>query len=64
VLRMARDHGCRTVLVAGQVDASAPPADLVYSLADRAGLEAALARPSELLEEAAAEAAAAVLAEP
>lgn len=64
VLRMARDHGCRTVLVAGQVDASAPPADLVYSLADRAGLEAALARPSELLEEAAADAAAAVLAEP
>ena len=60
VLRMAQEHGCRTVLVAGQVDASAPPADLVYSLADRAGLEAALARPAELLEEAAAEAAAAV----
>ncbi len=60
VLRMAHEHGCRTVLVAGQVDASAPPADLVYSLADRAGLEAAMARAAELVEEAAAEAAAAV----
>jgi glycerate kinase len=63
VLRMARDAGCRTVLVAGQVEASVtPPADLVYSLADRAGLDAALARPRELLEEAAAEASAAVRA--
>lgn len=61
VLRMAREAGCRTVLVAGQVDASVtPPADLVYALAERAGLEAALERPRELLEEAAAEAAAAV----
>jgi glycerate kinase len=63
VLRMAREAGCRTVLVAGQVEPSvSPPADLVYSLADRAGLEAALARPRELLEEAAAEASAAVRA--
>lgn len=63
VLGMARDAGCRTVLVAGQVEPSvSPPADLVYSLADRAGLEAALARPRELLEEAAAEASAAVRA--
>jgi glycerate 2-kinase len=63
VLRMARDAGCRTVLVAGQVEPSVtPPADLVYSLADRAGLEAALARPRELLEEAAAEASVAVRA--
>jgi glycerate 2-kinase len=63
VLTMARESGCRTVLVAGQVDPSVrPPADLVYSLADRAGLEAALARPRELLEEAAAEASAAVRA--
>ena len=61
VLRMAREAGCRTVLVAGQVEASvSPPADLVYSLAERAGLEAALERPEELLEEAAAEAARAV----
>jgi glycerate 2-kinase len=61
VLRMARDAGCRTVLVAGQVEPSVtPPADLVYSLADRAGLEAALARPRELLEEAATEASVAV----
>lgn len=63
VLGMARDAGCRTVLVAGQVEPSvSPPADLVYSLADRAGLEAALARPRELLEEAAAEASVAVRA--
>jgi glycerate kinase len=64
VLRMARDLGCRTVLVAGRVDDPAPPADLVYSLADRAGMEAAMSRPVELLEEAAAEAAEAVRARP
>jgi glycerate kinase len=61
VLRMARQAGCRTVLVAGQIDPSVTPhADLAYSLAQRAGLEAALERPRELLEAAAAEAAVAV----
>jgi glycerate kinase len=65
VLRMARQAGCRTVLVAGQVEGSVtPPADLVYSLAERAGLAAALERPGELLEEAAADAAIAVGALP
>jgi hypothetical protein len=62
---MARQAGCRTVLVAGQVEGSVtPPADLVYSLAERAGLAAALERPGELLEEAAADAAIAVGALP
>jgi glycerate 2-kinase len=58
VLTMAREAGCRSVLVAGEVETSlTPPADLVYSLAQRAGREAALARPRELLQETAAEAA-------
>jgi glycerate 2-kinase len=61
VLRMAAEAGCRTVLVAGQIEEGAkPPADDTYSLEARAGLDAALARPRELLEEAAAEAASAV----
>jgi glycerate kinase len=65
VLRMAGQAGCRTVLVAGQVEGSVtPPADLVYSLAERAGLAAAMERPGELLEEAAADAAMAVGAMP
>jgi glycerate kinase len=65
VLRMAGEAGCRTVLVAGQVEASVtPPADLVYSLVERAGLAAALERPGELLEEAAADAARAVATTP
>jgi glycerate 2-kinase len=58
VLRLAREAGCRSVLVAGQVEEGArPPADLVYSLASGAGLEAALGRTRELLEETAARAA-------
>jgi glycerate 2-kinase len=58
VLRLAREAGCRTVLVAGQVEpGTEPPSDLVYDLAARAGLDAALGRAAELLEEAAAEAA-------
>jgi glycerate 2-kinase len=58
VLRLAREAGCRTVLVAGQIEPGAePPSDLVYDLAARAGLDAALGRAAELLEEAAAEAA-------
>jgi glycerate 2-kinase len=58
VLTMGREAGCRSVLVAGEIETGlSPPADLVYSLADRAGREAALARPRELLHEIAAEAA-------
>jgi glycerate kinase len=65
VLRMAREAVCRTVLVAGQVeDGVVPPADLVYSLAARAGLAQATERPRELLEDAAADAAAAIRREP
>jgi glycerate kinase len=61
VLRMAAETGCRTVLIAGQVEEGArPPADLVYSLASRAGLEDAMARTRDALEEAAAEAASTV----
>lgn len=58
VLRLATEAGCRTVVVAGQVEEGArPQADLVYSLATRMGLDAALARTRELLTEAAAQAA-------
>jgi glycerate kinase len=58
VLRLAREAGSRTVLVAGQVEpGTEPPADLVYDLAARAGLDAALSRAAELLEEAARDAA-------
>lgn len=57
-LRMAREGGCRTVLIAGRVGPDVDPgADLVYSLADRAGEESAMARAGDLVEEAAAEAA-------
>jgi glycerate kinase len=64
VLRLAREAGCRTVLVAGQVEEGAePPADLVFDLASRGGLDAALNRARELVEDAASEAAAAVRAE-
>lgn len=58
VLRMAREAGRRSVLIAGQVEEGVlPEADLVFDLAQRAGLEAALSRTRELVEEAAAEAA-------
>jgi glycerate 2-kinase len=61
VLRMATESGCRTVLIAGQVEEGAvPPAELVYSLASRAGLENAMGRTRETLEQAATEAASAV----
>ncbi|MGH2661832.1 MAG: glycerate kinase family protein [Actinomycetota bacterium] len=64
VLRLAREAGCRTVVVAGQIEEGVtPPAELVYSLAARAGLRAAMERAAELLEETAAEAAGS-LAEP
>lgn len=59
VLEMAREARCRSVLVAGEIEEGVTPAaDHVYSLAARAGLEAALTRPGELLEETAAEASA------
>jgi glycerate 2-kinase len=61
VLTMAREAGCRTVLIAGQVeDGAAPPADLVYSLASRAGAQRAMTGAREAVEDAAAEAASAV----
>jgi len=55
VLRMAREAGCRAVLIAGEVAGGVlPGADLVYSLAERAGsVEAAIGRAGPLLEEAA-----------
>lgn len=57
VLRLAGEAGCITVLVAGQVQDGEGVADVVSSLSARWGLEAAMARPGELLEEAAEEAA-------
>lgn len=62
VLRLARRTGCRAVLIAGQVEEGAdPPADVVYSLAAREGIEAAMTRTGELIESAAADAATRVL---
>jgi glycerate kinase len=56
VLRMAREARKRSALVAGQMEEGArPDADVVYSLAERAGLDEAMARPRELLEEAGVE---------
>lgn len=59
VLRMAREAGCSAILIAGEVsEGIRPEADLVYSLAERAGgAEAAMRRAGELLESAAEEAA-------
>jgi glycerate 2-kinase len=59
VLRLARQAGCRTVLVAGQIEGTPDaPADLVYDLSARHGGRAAVERARELVEDAAAEAAA------
>ena len=55
VLRMAREAGCRTVLVCGQIDGT-PEADRVYDLSD-SGLDEAMRRPRELLRDAAEDAA-------
>ncbi|MGH2691035.1 MAG: glycerate kinase, partial [Actinomycetota bacterium] len=65
VLRMARETGCRAVVIAGGVAAEVQPAaDLVYSLSERAGgVEEAMSRAAPLLEEAAADAARAVAEE-
>jgi glycerate kinase len=60
VLRMARAAGRRTVLIAGEV-ASPPAADVVESLLDRAPREECMMRAAELLEDAAADAARAIL---
>jgi glycerate 2-kinase len=61
VLDLARRAGCRTVLVAGQIERGVePPADLVYDLASLVGLQAAMDRPGELLGEAAGDAAGAL----
>ena len=61
VLRMAREAGCATILVAGRIQAGIePPADLVYDLSARAGSGPAMERARDLVEDASAEAAAAV----
>jgi glycerate 2-kinase len=53
VLRMAREARKRSALVAGQIEEGPrPDADVVYSLAEDAGLAEAMARPRELLEHA------------
>jgi glycerate kinase len=53
VLRMAREALKRSARVAGQIEAGpGPHADVVYSLAERVGLDEAMARPRELLLEA------------
>jgi glycerate 2-kinase len=58
LLRMAREAGCRTVLIAGRVeDGVDPPADLVYSLSEQGGEDAAMERTAALVEEAAFDAA-------
>jgi glycerate kinase len=59
ILEMAKEARCRSILIAGEIEEGVRPgADEVYSLAARAGREAAMTRPAELLEEAAADAAA------
>jgi glycerate kinase len=53
VLRMARESLKPSALVAGQIEEGPRPhADVVYSLAEQAGLDEAMARPRELLEQA------------
>jgi glycerate kinase len=55
VLRMAREAGCRRVVICGQVaDAVRPDADVVVDLSARWGVDDAKARAEELVEEAAA----------
>lgn len=50
VLALAREARCRSVLVAGQVERGIDvDADLVYSLAERHGLESAMTRTRDLL---------------
>ncbi|HEV3473759.1 MAG TPA: glycerate kinase [Actinomycetota bacterium] len=64
VLRLGRETRCRTVLVAGRIEAGVrPPADIVFSLAERWGTEAAMERARDLLEAVGEEAASAIRAE-
>ncbi|HEX9824333.1 MAG TPA: glycerate kinase [Actinomycetota bacterium] len=59
VLRLAREAGKPTVLIAGQIaDGLEAPADVVESLEARVGLEAARSRAREALTDAATDAAA------
>jgi glycerate kinase len=61
VLALALEARCRTVVVAGQIEPGVrPPADMVFSLEDRSGIEAAMERPRELLEGVGEEAASAI----
>jgi glycerate kinase len=59
VLRLARETGCRSVVIAGQLaEGMEDAADVVLSLTERAGsIEAAMRAAGELLADAAAEAA-------
>lgn len=59
VLRMAREAGCRSVLIAGSLEGGAgADADVVYSLAEREGEDLARSRAAEAVADAAADAAA------
>jgi glycerate kinase len=60
VLRMARQSGRRSVLIAGEVT-HPPAADVVESLLDRASREECMLRTTELVEDAAADAARSIL---
>ena len=57
-LRMAREAGCRAVVIAGEVTGVQPQAELWYSLIERAkGLKDCMTRATSLLEQAAEDAA-------
>jgi glycerate kinase len=58
VLRTARELGVRSVVLCGRREANAPDADLVASLVERFGADAAEERPAALLEQLAFEVAA------
>ncbi|MGH2709817.1 MAG: glycerate kinase [Actinomycetota bacterium] len=59
VLRLAREAGCNSVVIAGQIEAGVEPeADLIYSLTERAGsVEVAMRDAARLLQEATEDAA-------
>lgn len=65
VLRAAAEAGVPAIVLAGRADAEPEPTTpaRVYSLADRFGLDQAMARAEPLLEDLAAEVAGSVLAE-
>jgi len=61
VLALALEARCRTVVAAGQIEPGVrPPAEVVFSLEERSGIEAAMERPRELLEGVGEEAASAI----